>query len=378
MRFKRSTCLLLATLQGMLLLFCLPSCSKNGFKGYMKEDLSKYIKPGDYKGITYTPRDTSVTEEDIDDEILSILDKYKEDAKITDRRVEETDIAVISYVCTVNGEVIEELCAHSDSFEMWYTYNTVYESDIISAAVGRLPGEEFEYRYRFADDFVLPALDDPRWLGGKEAIFSVSIEYISEEITPSLTDEFVKKVAPECASVKEYRDLIRSELEVRYADEADVEKKSELWGKVMDNFEVLEYPESELEYYKNMMYNAYESYADENNYYSLEYFLRIEYGKPIEVFEEETESYAKDVVKEQLVLYSIAKAEGLSVSEEEYNSAAYGAAFGSGLQSGDAGEGTSSVSIKDIEEYYGKSAIESAVLQEKVIGLICSFAVPIG
>lgn len=372
MRPKRIVLFALVALQLVFML----SCSHGDFKGYAKEDLSKYIKTGVYKGLTYTLKDKIVAESDVELEISKILSEHTETVKTTDRAVEASDIAVVSYKCVSDGETVDELCADHERFEMWYTYNTVYESEIINSIIGRVPGDSFEYKYKFADDFILPELSDPRALMGKEVIFSVSIEYIEEELTPSLTDEFVKKVAPDCNSVSEYRDKIRAELEVRFAKETEVEKQTELWDKVMESFEVIKYPESELEYYKNMMYNAYESYAEQNNYYSLEYFLRIEYGKPIEVFEEETEEYAKDVVKELLVLYTIKKAEGISVSDEEY-----AAAISSYVSSAETfldGDASGSMSADELEEYYGKETIENAALREKVIRLIAESATPEG
>lgn len=358
--FKRVASACLAVLS----VFALVSCS-GSFKGYMKENLSKYIKMGSYKGISYTPYDTSVSDEDVERKIDEIMSGRVEEVRVTDRAVEKSDVAVLSYSCTTDIGKTDKLSVSNEEFEMWYTYNTVYESDIVASVIGKMPGETFEYSYHFPDDFVLPGLDNPRELMGKDAVFTVSVEYIKEESTPALTDEYVKStLSPGCSTVSEYKEELRKELLEEKLAEADTEMKSELWSKVIDSFEVIKYPESELEYYKNLMYNAYEAYSDQNGYYSLEYFLRVTYGKPIEVFKQETEEYAENTVKELLVVYSIVKAEKISLSDDEYNAAAEKIA-----QSG--GE---SASAYDIEKTYGKENIELAALREKVITLVVDCA----
>ncbi|MBQ7292264.1 MAG: hypothetical protein IJW79_00845, partial [Clostridia bacterium] len=78
---------------------------------YMAEDLSKYITLGQYKGLEISLPEIVVTEEEIDQEILAVIDElttyeaYEE--KVTDRVTERGDYVNINFVGTMNGEVFE-------------------------------------------------------------------------------------------------------------------------------------------------------------------------------------------------------------------------------------------------------------------------------
>jgi trigger factor len=186
---------------------------------------------------------------------------------------------------------------------------------------------------------------------GKAVTFNVKLNYVQGDfIVPELDDAFVTKYSEgKYTTAEAFKEYYRGKVEADLAAAAESEAYTELWQLIVDNAEVLEYPEQQLQYYYNAQKSQYESYAASNN---VDYATILSY---MGVTEESMNESAKSYVKEDLVFYSIVKAEGFSISDEEY---AVGAA-GYAAQAG--------ASVAQLEEYYGKDYIVDCLLWDEVL-----------
>ena len=86
-------------------------------------DVESLVKLGDYKGLTYTETDTSVSDEEVESQINSTLTAHATPEQIKDRAVEDGDTVNIDYEGKIDGETFEggtasgaSLTIGSDSF----------------------------------------------------------------------------------------------------------------------------------------------------------------------------------------------------------------------------------------------------------------------
>ena len=85
----------------------------------------------------------------------------------------------------------------------------------------------------------------------------------------------------------------------------------------------------------------------------------------VKEFEEAMRGEAEAQVKEEMVMYSIARAEGLSISKDEYESGALEYAQNYGLNS-----------VSELEAYFHPNEITQNLLFDKVLEFLAEQAVP--
>ncbi len=337
-------------------------CSKSDWKGYEKEDLSKYISLGEYRGLTYKSVSADVSEEEIAKKIDELTKEHSYEAVITDRKAEKGDTALISVICRIDGEEFSELSSAEKKLVLGKPAEYEWENEIAARLIGMQPGNSFEYEFKFTPDFIMPSLSNPQALMAKTAVFYVTFTGIAEERTPAANDDFARSLGYN--SLADMKEKLESELKKEKAEQALLDEKNELWQKAVNSAEVLSLPEAEVEKYATEMKTTWEYYAEQNNYYSLEYFLQVTYNKSIESFEADAKKYAEQTVKQLLVLYSIARAEGIGVTGDEYDR--YIDEILSSEKNPDV------KTEEDLEQYYGRSTLVQTALWNKVTDLLLS------
>ena len=87
---------------------------------------------------------------------------------------------------------------------------TQYIDDFLEQLIGHKPGESFDVEVTFPDEY--PNNED---LAGKDAVFAVTVNYIVEQVTPELTDDFVQENLKDTygwSTAQEAMDSIKSDL----------------------------------------------------------------------------------------------------------------------------------------------------------------------
>ena len=195
---------------------------------------------------------STVSDEEIQDEIDAILANYVTYEQVTDRAVADGDTLNIDYVGKIDGVEFEGGNTKGAGTEVTIGVTT-YIDDFLEQLIGHMPGETFDIEVTF------PEVYQNEELQGKDAVFTVTINYISgEEITPELTDEFVAENFGEqdgISTVIEMGEYIRKTIR-----EQNVSNYVQNY--IVDSSEFKEIPESVYEYQKNNMLASYSEYAD--------------------------------------------------------------------------------------------------------------------
>ena len=124
---------------------------------------------------------------------------------------------------------------------------------------------------------------------------------------------------------------------------------------MVENATVIAYPEKAVEKLANDLYN----------YYEAAYYTYLQYGLTLEnlgITEESCLADAKDTFKEEMILYSIAKANGYTVSEEEYNAKV------------DSLAEAQSITAAEYKKHFTRQSVETKVLYEKVMADVMATA----
>lgn len=148
--------------------------------------------PKDYASIPLKKADIEPTEEDVQSQIDSLLSQNTTTREITDRAAADGDTVNIDYVGTVDGVAFTGGTYSGYSLTLGSgSFIDGFEDQI----VGHKPGETFDVNVTFPDGYSdsTDAEGNAVVLSNKKAVFSVTLNYISEEILPELTDAWVEE-----------------------------------------------------------------------------------------------------------------------------------------------------------------------------------------
>ena len=316
---------------------------------FMTEDLSKYIKLGQYKGLELAVERPTVTEEEIDYEIQAViaeLTKYEEyEEPVTDRATEKYDNLNIDFVGFMDGELFEGGSAEGATVVLAEDngYLDWFDDDLY----GVMPGTTVTTTNFFPEDAI-------ESLAGKEVTFEITVNYIEGHYTvPEFTDEFIAENT-EFNSVAEFKELVRLTIQSEKDAKFEEEKFNILFGAIIDNAEIIEYPEEQIMYYYTSEISYLEAYAA--NYGVTIDVLMEAQGITYEIIMD----YVKNLVKEELVYFAIVKAEAMEVTDEDYSEglARYSASMG--------------VTAEELEAQYGVEYIKDNILWDKTHTYIAS------
>ena len=254
-------------------------------------DVESMVKLGEYKGLTYTETDVSVSDDEVESQINSTLTAHATAKQITDRAVEDGDTVNIDFEGKIDGKTFDGGTASGASLTIGSgTFIDGFEDGLI----GVKPGDKD--------------------LAGKDVTFDVTVNYIKgDDIVPELDDDFVKGLnIDDVSNVKEYRAYVKSQLQANKESEAEKSKQSELLQQAVDNAEIKEIPEELVTQYATQYTDYYKQYA---SYFGLELsdFLTQYMNQTEEEFNQSAEDYGKERAGYMLVVSAIAKAEKVDV-----------------------------------------------------------------
>ncbi len=316
------------------------------------EDLSEYVKVGQYKGLTLEITGTEVTDADVEAAIASDLFSKSTTSERKDGQVADGDIVNIDYIGYVDGETSDGMQAEGYNLTIGSgAFIEGFEASLIEMPVG----ETVTIELAFPD----PYPNNPD-LAGKPAKFDVTINYVLEMTQPALTDEFVKSISS-AKTVAEYRELKRAELQKSREDGTLNDKMNKVWATIQATSEVIKYPEKQLHDYRDEFMHYYNQAAAEAGV-SLEKHLKDNYGVDIENFETDALDYASDYVKNDLIFRYIVRTEGIEITDEAYSA---------GLENFYQSYGKDSFkSALEFEEYYGKSYVVDNLLWYEMLNYL--------
>lgn len=334
----------LALIVALAMVFTMSACGAKD-KGSYNYNMEEYVKLGDYLGIEVEKVEpAAVTEEAVTNEIKERLEANTETEVCTEGTVEEGMTVNLDYEGKIDGKTFDG--GSSKGFDLIIGSGQFIDG-FESGLVGKKIGDTVTLNLTFPD----PYPGDEK-LSGKPVEFTVKINSYQKETVPELNDKFVQSVS-DCKTVDEYEAQVKAELEKQAEEAAKQEMENNLWSTVMENSEILKYPEEELNAKKQEMKDYYGQYAQTYGM-ELKDFLEMA-GMTEEQFEEEVNTAAESAVGEELVMNAIADAEGLEISDSEYKEGAQMYVDNLGFQD-----------VKTLEESYSPEIIRSSLLWQKV------------
>lgn len=269
-------------------------------------DVESMVKLGEYKGLTYTETDVSVSDDEVESQINSTLTAHATAEQITDRAVKDGDTVNIDFEGKIDGKTFDGGTASGASLTIGSgTFIDGFEDGLI----GVKPGDKTTLKLKFPDEYKTNTD-----LAGKDVTFDVTVNYIKgDDIVPELDDDFVKGLNIDGVSnVKEYRAYVKSQLQANKESEAEKSKQSELLQQAVDNAEIKEIPEELVTQYATQYTDYYKQYA---SYFGLELsdFLTQYMNQTEEEFNQSAQDYGKERAGYMLVVSAIAKAEKVDV-----------------------------------------------------------------
>lgn len=287
-----------------------------GVIGGKKTDKVKEL--ADYKNFSYKTFDKTVSDKDVENYYKEMTDYYikigykvyEEDKSRENDVVKKGDTVNIAYKGFVDGEAFKG--GESEAYDLTIGSGAFIEG-FEDGLIGAKKGEKRDVKTKFPDSY--PQNPD---LAGKEAIFSVTVNYFSKEAEYSVENAYEK--------VFGYKTLddIYKELRTYLEEEAIANEKSyyensknEYLIYIIENTKYDELTKEADEFYKNY-YSAMEKMA--SDYKLTMANLANQYGySDVESFQKALKEQSADEVKKNITLELIAEKEGIKLSDEKYN-----------------------------------------------------------
>jgi trigger factor len=305
--FKRALCLLIT---GCLSL-TLCSCSDDG-KKYSEMDLSKYITLGEYKGI-----EASVSKSNFkvtDEEIQRVVEKKFADniayTEIKKRALKKDDTVVIDCIGKIDGKKVDGCSSQDQTLKIGSTDFPEAEDKLIGHYVNDVVIVNAKFPDTVSDEM----------LKGKDVEYTITIKSAKVGKLPEFTDNLVYEVTG-YENYDEYITSLRKEMTEFYEKALVDNAKTQIWVEVCSGSKLIKNPEQKFLDAKDEYYNKYQKIAEQYKVGIDEMFTDY-LGYSLDEVEQKANEYAADRVFEDMVFYSIVNKEKLSLSDEEYNTAA--------------------------------------------------------
>ena len=267
--------------------------------------------PEDYAAIPLKKADIEPTEDEVQSQIDSLLDQHSTTAEVTGRAAANGDTVTIDYAGTVDGVAFTGGTYSGYSLQLGSgTFIDGFEDQI----VGHNVGDTFDVKVTFPEGYSdsTDAEGNTLVLSGKEAVFSVTLNGISEEVQPELTDAWVDETlgtSNGLHSVEALRAFYQQQL-------YQANLQTAVMDYLLQNSTFGDIPKSVLDYQVTQCLNYY--YTMGGYYgYELDAFVQMmgydNADAMLAALADSIESYAK----EALVYQAVAEAMELAPTQEQ-------------------------------------------------------------
>jgi trigger factor len=259
---------------------------------------------GEYKGVTVTKIDSTVTEEELNAEIDKERKSNARTITVEDRAIEDGDIAVIDFEGFTDGVAFEGGKGENHSLVIGsHSFIDGFEEQL----VGRKTGEELDVNVTFPEEY------HAQELAGKPAVFKVKINEVKMEELPELDDEFAQDVS-EFDTLAEYKADVEKKLVERKTAEGKRMQESEAVDNIVEASQ-MDIPDVMIETQAQSMMEDFANRITQQGL-SMEQYMQFS-GTTTEQMLEQMKPEALKRIQSSLVLEEIAKKEDIQVSEED-------------------------------------------------------------
>ena len=268
------------------------------------------VKPvpelGKYKGIKVKKVEYAVTDEDVDAEINNMKERAARFVDVTDKPATDGDVAIIDFEGFIDGVAFDGGKGENHNLTLGSgQFIPGFEEQI----VGKNVGEEFDVNVNFPEEY------HAKDLAGKPAVFKVKVNGLKKKEYPELDDEFAKDVS-EFDTFAQLKEETKKRLLENAQTRATREQEDAVLEAAVKTMKV-EIPEV-------MVDNQVDQYLEDAKYRiqsqmpGITFEQYLEYtGGSVEDFKKGVRDQARKDVEINLLIEAIAKAEEITVSDEE-------------------------------------------------------------
>ncbi|MGJ8671474.1 trigger factor [Rubritalea sp.] len=190
----------------------------------------------EYMGLEIEVPSAEVTDEDVDNSLAELQQRFADFKEVTDRALEDGDFAVIDFTAALDGKPVAEVIGKPAGFlEGREGHWVKIEEDSFLPKFGPElkglnVGDSKDVTVTIGEDF---PISDVR---GAEIVFSVTIKEIKLQELPELNDEFAGKLLPE-KGIDELKEVIKEQLsqeKTRASEDAKVNQIVEQLNNAVD------------------------------------------------------------------------------------------------------------------------------------------------
>lgn len=279
-------------------------------------DPAECVTLATYKGVEV---DCKVTKEELQEEIDSLVEQNSTMREIKKGTCKKGDTVNIDYVGKVDGKKFDNGSAEDQTIELG---NSGYIDGFDDGIIGMKVGEKKDVKVTFPSDYSLNTS-----LAGKDAVFTIKVNYIGEELKAKYNDKLIK-AATEYKTVEKYEKETKKSLAKTKEDNAG----STVLQQVLADSTFNTVPQGLTDRYTKQA-DAYYRNAAVTMYgaESFEAFL-TQAQMTQEQYEEEIAKEAEEKAKLHLLVEAIAAAEKMSVGDDEVKSTLETALSSSGYE----------------------------------------------
>ena len=263
------------------------------------------VKLGKYKGVEAEKMDLEVSDEDVDAEIDKQRNTNARTIEVTDRAVKDGDIVTLDFEGFVDGVAFEggkgtdyPLTIGSGAFIPGF------EEQLVGFEIGK----EGDVNVTFPEDYQADNL------AGKAATFKCTVKAIKAKELPELNDEFASDVS-DFDTLAEYKEDVKKKLVERKTNEEKAKREDAVVKAVIEDSE-MELPEAMVETQARQIVNDFAQRLQMQGM-SMDQYLQYT-GNTVDKMIEQVKPQAIERIQARLVLEEVAKAENITVSDEDF------------------------------------------------------------
>lgn len=267
-----------------------------------KAELRPEVTLGQYKGLNIDVKDTPVEEDALQKSLDKLLEQHATQETVIDRPTKDTDIAVIDFEGTCNGEKIKGGDAKNYPLDLGHSN---FIPGFAEQLVGKNLNDEFDIKVTFPEEY-----HDEK-LKGQPATFKIKINEIKERKLPELNDEFAQKIGP-FKTVQDLKDDIQKYLDAQRERANKQNSENEIFKAVIDASKV-DIPQSMIDREARSLRN---DYAKRLQAQGIDWEKLVQAQGEDKLLENLNDD-AKTRIKNSLVIDKIAKVEELKLEQKD-------------------------------------------------------------
>lgn len=287
---------------------------ENGYWSGIKA-LDYVTLPEDFGSIALKENDLTPTEDELQQQVDNLLNQYTSSQPVTGRSAQSGDVANIDYTGTVDGVAFTGGTATGYDLTLGSgSFIDGFEDQII----GHNVGDTFDVTVTFPDGYgdSTDAEGNTITLSGKEAVFSVTLNAITQSVVPTLTDEWVETnfaASDDLHTADALRQYFDRALYANNLDNAAMDY-------LLTNSTFKEVPTQITSYYIRMFLNYHSQLATQYGM-ELDAYAQAKGYADADAMLADSDAYFEHLAKQDLVFQAIAEQLDITPTQEQIDSA---------------------------------------------------------